>query len=68
MKAEDLPFGTIMILGGDEYNKRASSSGYGWVRSSQMDGLLLWCCFSDSAIQELIDRGVEFRLPKGGDS
>ena len=64
MKAEDLPDGTKFVLGGDEYERRHATSFNGWVRTSQLDGVLSWCYFSSRAIQELIDRGVEFRLPE----
>jgi hypothetical protein len=65
LKAEELPIGTVMKLGGDTYEKRADSDrGYSWVRSSDKDDLLSWCCLSHAAVQELIDRGVRFTLPE----
>jgi hypothetical protein len=67
LKAEKLPIGTVMKLGGDTYEKRADSDrGYSWVRSSDKDGLLSWCCLSYTAVQELINRGVRFEIPEGG--
>jgi hypothetical protein len=67
LDAATLPIGTVMVLGGDTYEKRSDGDrGYSWVRSSDKDGLLSWCSLSYLAVQELIDRGVEFRLPEGG--
>ena len=66
VKAEDLPDGTKFILGGAEYERRHATSANGWVRTSPRDGVLSWCYFSLEAVQELIDRGVRFEIPKGG--
>lgn len=64
LDAATLPIGTVMVLGGDEYEKRSTAHDYGWVRTSPKDGLMSWCCFSHQAIDQLIRLGVEFCIPE----
>lgn len=64
LDAAKLPVGAVMVLGGNEYKvvhyTRPEFIFFGRTGSN------VWFRFDISEIQELIDRGVEFRVPKGG--
>jgi hypothetical protein len=64
LKAKDLPIGTVMVLGGIGYELIFNESGelnWRWGKLAMLD-------LTSCETQELIDRGVEFHLPKGGDA
>jgi hypothetical protein len=64
LKAEKLPIGTVMVLGGLKYHLEK------WCKVTSLLSFVFASGvynFNPSEIQELIDRGVEFRLPKGGE-
>jgi len=71
LKAEELPIGTVMVLGGTPRKYETNRVWGGGDKPSQIAVL----CFYNQAtclelnpreVQELIDRGVKFLLPEGG--
>jgi hypothetical protein len=71
LRAEELPIGTVMVLGcaNRTLSEKSEQPKSLWFDS---DSPSYCCCitseFTISEIQELIVRGVEFRLPEGCDS
>lgn len=61
LRAEELPIGTVMVLGDREYALSGTRRSV-FAFSGRKDKLLLWI----DELQELIDRGVRFEIPEGG--
>lgn len=63
LKAEDLPIGAVMVLGGNKYRLDGGTS---CIRQfiAVIGGNEI--VFTLDELQELIDRGVRFEIPKGG--
>jgi len=75
LKAKELPIGTVMVLGPRQYTYRQN---YGHGGNGKEPYMISSLAFYDKTrfeertflveeIQELIDRGVRFELPKGGE-
>jgi hypothetical protein len=73
LRAEELPIGTVMVLAG---KPRKYETNRVWGCGDQPRQIAVMCFYNQGTclelnpreVQELIDRGVEFRLPKGGDA
>lgn len=68
LDAATLPLGTVMVLGKWEWRLVTASTGnweFRFVKALQY-GENATIDIDRAELQELIDRGVEFRLPKGG--
>ena len=61
LDAATLPIGTVMVLGGCEYEIDDIDE-----TAIDFTGEGVGLRFYPREVQELIDRGVEFRLPQGG--
>jgi hypothetical protein len=59
LDAATLPIGTVMVLGGNEFLMYHTVADRCWFKRGE--GVET---FSRREIQELIDRGVEFRIPE----
>jgi hypothetical protein len=64
LKAEELPIGTVMVLGVRIKYRLIRHGGNDIYFGCTLDGETY--IFDRDEIQELIDRGVRFELPKGG--
>ena len=66
--AGNLPIGTVMILGGDRFEKMISGFPCDtWTRTSKFDRKEFVTYFSNLAIQAIIDaEAADFILPEGG--
>jgi hypothetical protein len=63
LDAATLPIGTVMVLGGSKWEFTQSRLDFHQFRCAEQNG---WWNLLTPELQELIDRGVEFRLPEGG--
>lgn len=74
LRAEELPLGTVMIFGKRHYTYRQNYGHGGNGKTPYQVSMLVFYdktrdqsrIFLTSEVQELIYRGVEFRLPEGG--
>ena len=63
LDAATLPIGTVMVLGGSKWELTQTRLDYHQFRCAEEK---CWWNLLTPELQELIDRGVEFRLPEGG--
>jgi hypothetical protein len=59
LDAATLPLGTVMVLGNCKYTLRININNWTSWESGASDFEVPW-----APIQELIDRGIEFRVPE----